>query len=115
VYIPLDKGVKNVVSLRSKTNKQKINIMETVKNFSFYVTKEFVAEMIRAHSDFLGCDIERDIVEELQEIVEEYIPNLNVTNEAKSFIDDFVTDIKNCQSQQDCSVYAQMYCINNKL
>ena len=74
-----------------------------MKNFSNYINKTFITKMIKSHDlGILGNAIDKELISELKTINPEYLSNLKCSDDAKAFIDEFLTDVKS----DECSNYA---------
>lgn len=80
-----------------------------MKNFATYISKKTIANIIKAHDSFLGNAIEDDFLKELQTLEEEYLPNLRCSDGLKSFIDEFLTDVKKLKNTGEGSNYASEF------
>jgi hypothetical protein len=80
-----------------------------MRNFACWISREWIGKMIEAHSDFLGNSISKNILEELEDLEEEYLPNLKCSKETQKFIDEFISDLKNYEQTGEGSVYAEMF------
>ena len=68
--------------------------MTKVKNFATYIDREMIKNIIEAHQNFLFNIIDNSIFAELESLKPEYLSNLKCSNEAKQFIDSFVSSYK---------------------
>ena len=65
-----------------------------IKNFAIYVDKKMIKNIIEAHQNFLFNIIDNSILAELESLKPEYLSNLKCSDEAKQFIDSFVSSYK---------------------
>ena len=65
-----------------------------IKNFSTYIDREMIKNIIEAHQNFLFNMIDNSILIELESLKPEYLPNLKCSDEARQFIDSFISSWK---------------------
>jgi len=65
-----------------------------IKNFATYIDREMIKNIIEAHQNFLFNIIDNSILAELESLKPEYLSNLKCSDEAKQFIDSFVSSYK---------------------
>jgi len=65
-----------------------------IKNFATYIDREMIKNIIEAHQNFSFNMIDNSILIELESLKPEYLPNLKCSDEAKQFIDSFVSSYK---------------------
>jgi len=65
-----------------------------IKNFATYIDREMIKNIIEAHQNFLFNMIDNSILAELESLKPEYLSNLKCSDEAKQFIDSFVSSYK---------------------
>ena len=72
----------------------KVKSIKKIKNFAIYVDKKMIKNIIKAHQNFLFNIIDNSILAELESLKPEYLSNLKCSDEAKQFIDSFVSSYK---------------------
>lgn len=81
-----------------------------MKNFSKYIDKALIGKIINAHDlGVMGNAIDSNLIAELKAIEPEYLPNLKCSDEAKEFIDNFLTDVETFRSTREGSTYAEVF------
>jgi len=65
-----------------------------IKNFATYIDREMIKNIIEAHQNFSFNMIDNSILAELESLKPEYLSNLKCSDEAKQFIDSFVSSYK---------------------
>jgi len=86
-----------------------------MKNYSTFITRKSLNQMIKAHDLGLnlGNAIDQSIIDELNAVHlgnnGKYISNLNLSAEAESFLDNFITDFKTFEKTGEGSVFAENY------
>jgi ribulose bisphosphate carboxylase small subunit len=89
-----------------------------MKNFSTFLTRKQMNKIISAHEMGMnfGSSIEENILSELNKCnlgrKGRYLANLEISDDAKKFIDDFITDVKNYEQTGEGSVYARNFTEN---
>lgn len=86
-----------------------------MKNYSTFITRKSLNKMIQAHELGLnlGNAIEKNIIDELNSVhlgnEGKFISNLDISTEALSFLDSFITDFKTFEKTGEGSVFAENY------
>jgi Ca2+-binding EF-hand superfamily protein len=86
-----------------------------MKNYSTFITRKSLNKMIKAHDLGLnlGNAIDQKIIDELNSVhlgnEGKFISNLNLSSEAESFLDNFITDFKTFEKTGEGSVFAENY------
>ena len=87
-----------------------------MRNFSTFLTRRQLNKMFSAHNDAFAGGVPEAIIKELNECKlgrnGRYLANLEISDSAKKFIDDFITDCKNYEETGEGSVYARNFIAN---
>jgi len=75
-----------------------------IKNFATYIDRKMIKNIIEAHQNFLFNMIDNSILAELKSLKPEYLPNLKCSDEAKQFIDSFISSWKDYKETGEGSI-----------
>jgi len=76
-----------------------------MKNFATFISKEMIQNIVTAHNNVYGNDIEPNLLSELKTLNEDYLLNLKCSDELKKFIDRFLCNVKDYMISGDGSIY----------